>query len=44
MIQFLEAIITQFKEITDENQHFYELKQCQKNNWIQNKKKTDRVN
>ena len=38
MIQFLEAIITQFKEITDENQHFYELKQCQKNNWIQNKK------
>ena len=36
------ATIVKLKEVNDANQHFYELKRCQKNNWI--KKKTDRVN
>ena len=30
-----------FKEVSDVNQHFYELKQSQKNNWVQ---KMGRVN
>ena len=32
--------LLKFKEVTDANQHFYELKQCQKNNRI---RKSDRV-
>ena len=43
-IQFLEPIIQlllKLKEVNDANQHFYELKQYQKNNWIQ---KMDCVN
>ena len=35
------VLLLKFKEVNDANQHFYELKQCQKNNWIQ---KMDRVN
>ena len=34
-------LLYKFKEVSDTNQHFYELKQCQKNNWI---RKLDRVN
>ena len=35
-IQFLEQVIIQIeRRVNDANQHFYELKQCQKNNWIQ---------
>ena len=39
----MESIIAQSKEVSDANhdQHFYEVKQCQKNNWIQ---KMDGVN
>ena len=41
MIQFWTQLLLKFKEISDANQDFYELKQCQKNNWIE---KMDRVN
>ena len=34
--QFLDPLLLKFKEIGDANQHFHELKECQKNNRIQN--------
>ena len=34
MIQFLKPIVFKLKEVNDVNQHFYELKQCQKYQWI----------
>ena len=33
-IQFLSQLLLKFKEVSDASQHFFELKQWQKNNWI----------
>ena len=38
---FWSQILFKFKEASEANQHFYELKQYQTNNWI---RKMDRVN
>ena len=38
---FWSQLLPYFKKVGDAHQHFYELKQCQKINWIQ---KMDRVN
>ena len=33
--KFWSQLLLTFKEVSDANQRFYELKQCQKKNWIQ---------
>ena len=38
---FWSELILEFNEVSDVNKCFYELKQCQKGNWVQEK---DRVN
>ena len=38
---FWSQLLLRFKEISHGNQDFYELRQCQKTNWIE---KMDRVN
>ena len=38
---FFSQLLLKLKEVNNQNQHFYERKQCKKNNWIQ---KMDRVN
>ena len=40
-IQCLSQLLLKFKEVSDTNEHFFEVKQCQKSNWIQ---KMDHVN
>ena len=36
MNQFKSQLLLKLKEVNDTNQHFCELKQCQKNHWTKN--------
>ena len=42
MIQFSSSVVLKLKEINDATQNFYGLKQCQKNNGIQNMARVNR--
>ena len=39
---FCSQLLDNFKEVSDVNQHLYELKQCKKNNWNQKMDRVDR--